>query len=61
MLQVKSLVTLKANPDIFKCGGGIKTSMWLCVERESYLWFGNEVEMRKIGRSIVMQKTMLKE
>ena len=30
--------------------------MWLCVERRSYLGFGNRVRMRKIGRNIVRQK-----
>ena len=31
-------------------------SMWLCIERRSYLGFGNRVRMRKIGRNIVRQK-----
>ena len=31
-------------------------SMWLCIERGSYLGFGNRVRMRKIGRNIVRQK-----
>ena len=30
--------------------------MLLCVERRSYLGFGNRVRMRKIGRNIVRQK-----
>ena len=34
------MVILKVNPGILK-GGGIKMWMWLCVERESYLGFGN--------------------
>ena len=37
MLQVKSVVILKANPGILKQGGGIKMLMWLCVERGSHL------------------------
>ena len=48
MLQVKSVVILKANPCILKRGGGIK--MWMCVERESYLEFGSRARMRKIGK-----------
>ena len=53
---MKSVVILKANPGILKHGGGIKMSMWLCIERGSYLGFGNRVRMRKIGRNIVRQK-----
>ena len=30
-------------------------------KRERYLVFGKKVEMRKIGRNIVRQRTMLKE
>ena len=51
----------KANPDILKRGGGIKMWMWVCVERESYLRFGNRGGIRKIGRNIVIQKKMLRE
>ena len=58
-MQVKSVVILKANPGILKHGGTIK--MWMCVERESYLRFGNTVRMRSIGRNIVRQKKMLTE
>ena len=61
MLRVKSVVILMAIPGILKCGGGIKMWMWLCVERESYLGFGNRVGMRKLGRNIVKQKKMLRE
>ena len=43
MLRVKSVVILKANPDILKRGRGIKMCMWQCVERETYLGFGNRV------------------
>ena len=50
------MVTLKANPGFLKRGGGIKMWIRLCLERESYLRFGNRVGMRKIGRNIVMQK-----
>ena len=50
MLQVKSVIILKAKPGILKCGGGIKMWMWLCVERESYLQFGSRARMRKIGK-----------
>ena len=53
------MVILKANPGILKHGGTIK--MWMCVERESYLRFGNTVRMRSIGRNIVRQKKMLTE
>ena len=56
MLRVKSVVILKANPGILKRCGGIKMKMWLCVERGSYLGFGNGVGMRKIGRNSVRQK-----
>ena len=38
---MKSAVILKANPGILKRVGGVKMWMWLCVERESYLGFGN--------------------
>ena len=61
MLRVKSVVMLKANPGILKCGGVIKMWMWPCVETESYLGFGDRVGMRKIGRNIVRQKKMLRE
>ena len=47
MLQVTSVVILKANSDILKHGGGINMRMWLCVERENYLGFGNRVGMRR--------------
>ena len=50
MLRVRSVVILKANPGTLKRGGGIKVWMWLCVERGSYLRFGNRIGMRKIGR-----------
>ena len=56
MLRVKSVVILKANPGILKCGGGIKMRMCLCVERGRYLGFGNRVRMRKIGRNIEGKK-----
>ena len=56
MLRVKSVVIVKANPGIFKHGGEIKMWMWLCVERESYLGFGNRVRMKKIEKNIVRQK-----
>ena len=56
MLQVKSLVILKTNSGILKHDGGIKIRIWLCVERESYLGFGNRVRMRKIGRKNVRHK-----
>ena len=36
-----SVVILKANPGILKLVGRIKAWMWLCVERESYLGFGD--------------------
>ena len=60
MLQVKSVVILKENPGILKCGGGIKMWMWLFVERESYLGFGNRVGMRKIGRNIEAKKDAMR-
>ena len=41
------MVILKANPGILKGDGGIKMLMWLCVERESYLGFGNRVGLRR--------------
>ena len=41
---------------ILKLGGGTKMWMWLCVERGSYLGFGDRVGMRKIGRNIARQK-----
>ena len=56
MLPVKFVVILKTNPSILKGGGGIKMWMWLCVEIENYLGFGNRVGMRKIGKNIVRQK-----
>ena len=59
MLGVNSVIILKANPGILKCGGGIKMLIRLRVERESYLGFENRVGMRKIGRNIVRQKNML--
>ena len=58
MLQFKSVVILQANPAILKHGGKIKMWMWQCVERESYLGFGNRLGMRKTGRNIVRQKKM---
>ena len=61
MLRVKSVFILTAKPGILKRDGGIKMWMWLCVERESYLGFGNRVRMRKIGRNIVVQKKVLRE
>ena len=61
MLQVKSVVILKANLGILEHGGGIKMWMWICVKRESCLNFGNRVRMRRIGRNIVTQKKMLRE
>ena len=51
----------KANPRILKRGGGIKMWMWLCVEKGSFLRFGNRVGIRKIGRNIVRQKKMLRQ
>ena len=60
MLLVKSVVILKANPGILKRTVGIKMWMWLCVEKDGYLGFGNRVGMRKIGSNIVRQKKMLK-
>ena len=50
---MQSVVILKTNPVISKCGGG-------CVERESYLEFGNRIGMRKI-RNTVKKKKMLGE
>ena len=41
MLRVKSVVIRKANPGTLKRGFGMKMWMWLCVERQSYLGFGN--------------------
>ena len=35
---MKSVVILKKNPGILKRDGGIKMSMWLCVERERVIW-----------------------
>ena len=61
MLQVKSVVILKANPGIFKRGGGMNMWMWLCVERECYCRIGNRVGMRNIGRNIVRQKNIIRE
>ena len=61
MLQVKSVVIVKANPGIFKHGGEIKMWMWLCVERESYLEFGSRARVKNIGKNIVRQKKMLRE
>ena len=49
----------KVTPGILKRGGGIKMWLWLCVERGSYLGFGNRVRMRKMGRNIVRQKKKL--
>ena len=50
-VKLKSVVILKANPDISKRGDGIKMWMWLCVKRESYLviWkqSRNEEDRRK--------------
>ena len=48
MLRVKFVVTLKANPGILKHGDGIKMWMWLFVEREIYLGFGNRVGMKML-------------
>ena len=47
----------KGKPRYFErwCGA-IKMWMWLCVERENYLGFGNKAGMRKIGKNIVRQK-----
>ena len=50
---MQSVVILKTNPVISKCSGG-------CVERESYLEFGNRIGMRKI-RNTVKKKKMLGE
>ena len=47
---------LKTNPGILNSGVGGKMWMLLCVERMSYLGFGNRVGMRKIGRNIERQK-----
>ena len=47
--------------DILKRSGAIKRWMWLCVERGSYLGFGNRVGMRKIRRNIKRQKKVLRE
>ena len=52
---------LQTNPGILNRGGEIKMWMWLYVERESYLGFGNRFRMRKIGRNIVSQKEMPRE
>ena len=54
------MVILKANSGILKCGGGIKMWMWLFVERESYLGFGNRVGMRKIGRNTEAKKDAMR-
>ena len=54
------MAILKANQGILKRGGGIKMWMWLFVEGESYLGFGNRVGMRKIRRNIVRQKKTLR-
>ena len=35
------MVTLKANPSSLKRGVEIKVWMWLWIEKESYLGFGN--------------------
>ena len=44
MLQVKSVIILKANPDILK-RGGIKMWMWLHVERELFrIWKESKYE-----------------
>ena len=56
MLQVKFVAMLKTNPGILNSGVGGKMWMLLCVERMSYLGFGNRVGMRKIGRNIERQK-----
>ena len=34
--------------------------MWLCIERGSYLGFGDRVRMRKMGRNIARQRKMLR-
>ena len=59
MLRMKSVVILKANPDILK-RGGITMWMSLCVESKKYLGFGNRVGMREIGKNIVRQKNILR-
>ena len=41
------MVIQKSNPSIMKRDNGIKMWMWLCVERESYLIFGNRIGMRR--------------
>ena len=53
------MVILKTYPGISKHDGGIKMWMWLCLERESYLVFGNRVGMRKIKRNIARQKMIV--
>ena len=52
----------KGKPRYFErwCGA-IKMWMWLCVERENYLGFGNKAGMRKIGKNIVRQKKVLRK
>ena len=61
MLQVKSVIILKANPAIFKRSGGMKMGAWHCVERESFVEFGTSVGVRKNRRNIERQKKMLRE
>ena len=59
MLLVKSVIILKAKSGILKCGSGIKTWMWLCVERESYLGFGNsqnEEDRKKYCEAMAMDQ-----
>ena len=53
---MKFVAMLKANPGILNSGVGEKMWMLPCVERWSYLGFGNRVGMRKIGRNIERQK-----
>ena len=67
MLQVKSVVILKANPGILKYGGECG-NMWICkirmcfyIERGSYLGFGNRVGMRKTRKKYCEEKKILKE
>ena len=56
------IVILKANPGSLKRSGGIKMWMWLCIERGSYLGFGNKIGMRRIGRNIIWpKKKMLRQ
>ena len=56
MLQVKSVVILKANPGILKHGGGIKMWIWLSVERGSYLGFENKQSRNEENRKNYAKK-----